>query len=106
MRKVKVLGLTACSWCNAVKKELDAEGIPYTFLDADELSELADTLEELLRTEDYPIIMVGNEGSWDYVFRAGFFLDMGLHDLPNGSIAIGTHNLEGLIIGTKELLNK
>jgi glutaredoxin len=69
MEKVIVLGLPGCSHCKALIEGLDNKGILYKLLDADDNSQLADRMESLLKTNEYPIVIVeGTRGS-TYLYR-------------------------------------
>jgi glutaredoxin len=69
MEKVIVLGLPGCSHCKALIEGLDNRGILYKLLDADSNSQLADRMESLLKTNEYPIVIVeGTRGS-TYLYR-------------------------------------
>ena len=64
MEKVIVLGLPGCSHCKALIEGLDNKGILYKLLDADDNSQLADRIESLLKTNEYPLVIVeGTRGS-------------------------------------------
>ena len=60
MEKVIVLGLSGCAHCNALVKSLTESNIPFEFRDADlkEHSKLADTMEALLKTNNYPMVII------------------------------------------------
>ena len=69
MEKVIVLGLPRCSHCKALIEGLDDKGILYKLLDANDNSQLADRMESLLKTNEYPIVIVeGTRGSI-YLYR-------------------------------------
>jgi len=69
MEKVIVLGLPGCSHCKALIEGLDNRGILYKLLDADSNGQLADRMESLLKTNEYPIVIVeGTQGS-TYFYR-------------------------------------
>lgn len=105
MKRVRVLGLTACSWCNALKKELDAKNIPYSFIDVGGENEIADHAEELLETENYPITIIDNGDASYYVYRADNIFQVGTKKLKDGSMKHGTLTLEGLMEGINLFLN-
>ena len=60
---VRLLTLINCDYCTWLKSELDAEGIFYTNIDADQFSEFADAIEEEYQTDTYPIVFLdlGND---------------------------------------------
>lgn len=71
MEKVIVLGLGGCSHCEALQQGLKEEKIPFKLLDVDlkENSALADRMEALLKTENYPIIIVERLEGSVYLYR-------------------------------------
>lgn len=105
MEKVKVLGLRGCSWCNSLKVELYDLGIPYTFIDVDKDGRIADMVEELLNTENYPIVLIQNGNTIVYVYRPDEALDLGKNILPDGNIKIGSFNLDGMLEAIKANIN-
>lgn len=60
MEKVIVLGLRGCVHCNALSNSLKEQKIPFEFRDVDlkEHSDLADRMEALLKTNNYPIVII------------------------------------------------
>ena len=69
MEKVIVLGLLGCGYCKALVEGLDDKGILYKLLDANDNSQLADRMESLLKTNEYPLVIVeGTQGS-TYLYR-------------------------------------
>jgi glutaredoxin len=60
MEKVIVLGLRGCVHCNALSNSLEEQKIPFEFRDVDlkEHSNLADRMEALLKTNNYPIVII------------------------------------------------
>ena len=71
MEKVIVLGLSGCSHCEALQQGLKEEKIPFKLLDVDlkENSALADRMEALLKTENYPIIIIERLEGAVYLYR-------------------------------------
>ena len=69
MKKIKVVRLAGCSWCEALIEKLDAYKIEYKTVDADQNSRLADQLEDLLNTEYYPIIILETDELTTYIYR-------------------------------------
>lgn len=60
MEKVIVLGLRGCYHCNNLRTSLDEVNIPFEFKDVDlkEHSDLADRMEALLETNNYPMVII------------------------------------------------
>ena len=71
MEKVIVLGLGGCEHCKALQEGLINERIPFTLLDVDlkENSALADRMESLLKTNQYPIIIIERGEGAVYLYR-------------------------------------
>jgi glutaredoxin len=75
MEKVIVLGLSKCEHCKALQTSLDRENIAYRLLDVDlkENSALADRMESLLKTDQYPIIIIERSEGAVYLYRVETF---------------------------------
>ena len=58
MKEINVYYLQYCSKCSDLKKLLDKEGISYNAIDADVDIDQTNYLEELLDTNEYPIVEV------------------------------------------------
>lgn len=56
--EINVYYLEYCSKCSDLKKLLDKEGISYNAIDADVAFDESNQLEELLDTDNYPIVEV------------------------------------------------
>lgn len=69
MNRVIVLGLNKCSHCDSLVVNLTQEGIPFDFKDADKESVLADRMEALLKTDQYPIVIIEREEGAVYLYR-------------------------------------
>lgn len=106
MGKVKVLGLRGCSWCNSLKVELYDKGIPFEFIDVDKEGRIADMLEELLDTENYPITMVQSSNAIVYIYMPDKATDLGTRTLPDGNTKIGCFNLVDILEAIELNLNK
>jgi glutaredoxin len=71
MEKVIVLGLSKCTHCESLVVNLTQEGIPFEFRDVDlkEHSNLADRMEALLKTSDYPMVIIERGQGTIYLYR-------------------------------------
>lgn len=69
MNKVIVLGLNKCSHCDSLVVNLTQQGIPFDFKDADKEGVLADRIEALLKTDQYPIVIIEREQGDVYLHR-------------------------------------
>lgn len=96
MKKIKVVRLAGCSWCEVLTEKLDAHKIVYETVDANEDSRLADQLEELLNTEYYPIIILETEERSTYIFRPTKMEDTGYTSLGNKVGKIGCLTIEAM----------
>lgn len=96
MKKIKVVRLAGCSWCEALTEKLDAHKIKYESIDADTNSELADQLEELLNTSYYPIIILETEERSTYIFRPDEAGDVGYTSLGSKVGKIGCLTIEAM----------
>lgn len=106
MKKVSFLGLPSCSWCKALREELDKEGVSYELINVTGTNELADQVEDLLGTENYPIVIVEDSNTTYYVFRAEHIYEAGEVKLSNGSIKLGAISLKGIVDGIINYINK
>jgi glutaredoxin len=106
MKRVSFLGLPSCSWCKALKKELDDVGVSYEFVDVNGESKLADFVEDLLEVENYPIVIVQDDHQTYYIYRAEHVYEVGEKELKDGSRKYGTLTLAGLVEGIQNYINK
>jgi len=96
-KKVTVLRLSGCSYCEELIKELDLRGVEYTSLDADEVSDYADKVEELIGTNAYPIIILEFSNCIPfYIYRAEEYDQMGEASL-NNAVKIGTISIASMV---------
>ena len=106
MKKVSFLGLPSCSWCKALREELDGRGIGYEIVNVTGDCKLADDVEALLGTENYPIVIIEDSVKTYYVFRAEHVYEAGMKEIEGGSMRFGTLTLKGLVEGVETFLNK
>jgi glutaredoxin len=69
MEGVIVLGLSGCSHCETLSKALKEEKIPFDFIDADVDGKLADRMEALLKTNNYPMVIIERSSDSVYLYR-------------------------------------
>jgi len=55
---VRLLTLSDCDYCMWLKSELDAEGIIYTNIDANQFSDFSNQIEDKFKTDAYPIVFL------------------------------------------------
>ena len=71
MKKVTVLRLGGCKYCEELVDELGRRGINYKSIDANENGALADKVEALIKTDTYPIVILEISGLPTlFLFRA------------------------------------
>lgn len=105
MVKVTVLGLSGCSHCEALLNRLYEYDIKYELLDANTNDDLADRLEEYLKTESYPIVIVSKPGRNYYLFRGSTSRDLGIHESSAKATKIGCVTTDVIADHIKTLIN-
>jgi len=68
MYKLELLGLKICGKCKELASDFKDNNIKYTFIDVDGDCKLADELEEVLDTVNYPIVTLEYEGTMYCLF--------------------------------------
>ena len=82
MKKVTVLRLSGCKYCGLLIERLHDKGIKYTSIDANVHNTLADEVEDLIETTEYPIVILhSNKSKPTYLFRALDMSDIGVKDI-------------------------
>ncbi len=104
MKTVRVLGLGSCSRCNSLKGELYYNNIPFSFIDVDRQTRIADFVEDLLQTDLYPIAIVEDSGSVCYVYSPDTSFDLGKKNIDERVSKIGVFTLEDMVREIKILL--
>lgn len=61
MSTVKVFTIESCPYCKTIKSKLDAEGIEYKEVDADENEEIFEKLSEKSGSDDVPMVVVNKK---------------------------------------------
>lgn len=89
MAKVRVLGLRGCSLCESLKAELYERDIKYLFIDADESGKLADEVESLLDTQNYPIVILEDINKVTYFYLPESSSDLGQKQLTEHTSKVG-----------------
>ncbi len=105
MEKVIVLGLSGCSHCNALVEGLTKANIPFEFKDVDlkEHSALADRMEALLKTNDYPMIIIEGIGSAKYLYRVNT-IDEAKESPVSFATKVGCVSTDSMVAITKKYL--
>ena len=103
MKKVTVLRLSGCPFCEELIEQLDWREVSYTSIDANDNGELADDIEALLNTDIYPIIIIKiNDQSPYFIFRAKTYKELGETSMKDGS-KIGVMDVNTMV---ETVLNK
>lgn len=105
MKKVKVLVLNGCEVCKGLKNILKSNAIEHTILDADENSDLADYIEDLLGVDNYPIIMVEGDVQIAYLYVTHTSELLGSRIVAKDRMGIGLHNPDLFLENLFKLLN-
>lgn len=104
MKKVTVLRLSGCSYCEELVEKLDKENIEYTSLDANKNGALADEVEELLDTDLYPITILEIEGlSPFFLFRAETYDEVGEAVVGN-AVKVGVSSIDSMVYTLLKLI--
>lgn len=61
MSTVKVFTIESCPYCKTIKSKLDAEGIEYKEVDADENEETFEKLSEKAGSDNVPMVVVNKK---------------------------------------------
>lgn len=101
MKKVRVLGLPTCGFCKLLTEELEANEIPFTLIDVDGESKIADFAEQNLGTDNYPIVLIGSDDSLVYVYKPDHMRDFGRMEANDGSTKIGAFTIDGMMEAIK-----
>ena len=106
MEKVIVLGLSGCTHCSALVKSLTESNIPFEFRDADlkEYSKLADTMEALLKTNNYPMIIIERGSGAKYLYLVPT-LDEAKETPISFATKIGCVSTDSMVAIAKKYLN-
>lgn len=97
MKKVTVLRLSGCRYCEELLSKLDKVNIKYTSLDADEHGDFADKVEDLIGTNSYPIVIVDVQNLFPFfIFRAETIDQVGEASLKN-AVKIGTLSIDSMV---------
>ena len=106
MEKVIVLGLSGCTHCEVLSKSLKEQNIPFEFKDVDlkEHSNLADRMEALLKTNNYPMIIIEKLSGAKYLYRVETIDEAKETPIPYAT-KIGCVSTDSMVAITKKYLN-
>lgn len=101
MNKVRLLLLSGCHVCHSLIEGLDAAGVSFESIDADDNCELADATEALLNTANYPIAIIDQPNHTTYVYRSDAMSTLGPINIGNNIIKIGCATNEHMLDAIK-----
>lgn len=97
MKKVTVLRLSGCTYCEELVRKLNAKQVAYSTIDADIESDFADEVEDLLDVYVYPIVRIeDNAGRYKYLYRAANSKELGSKEI-NGGIKVGVLGIDEIV---------
>ena len=102
MVKVIILGLSGCGHCETLASRLEEEKIPFSFLDADKESKLADKLEALLNTETYPIVILEDSIEKTYLYRVNSITEAKTVHWLDGQTKVGCVTIDSMVAAIKQ----
>lgn len=99
MKKVTVLRLSGCSYCEELVEALNKEGIVYESIDANDNGKLADDVEDFLGVNTYPIVLVSSskKGLPSFYFYRADSLELVGESTKHGAIRVGHYDLNSMI---------
>ena len=89
MKRIRVLTLKGCNHCKDFKEGLVKANTVFEDLDADDNDELADSAEDLLMVDTYPIAIIEEGKSTTFVFMTNDGTKLGPRRLAANVVAIG-----------------
>lgn len=98
--KIRILGLTTCKHCKALREALEASNIEYTFSDCDHDPDNCDALESLTGTLLYPMVLISDEEQTllEVVFLASNYDQLENTIVTRGGVRlIANHSIDGLL---------
>jgi glutaredoxin len=99
-KKIRVLYLKGCGHCAEYKEGLDKSNISYEPLEADDNSELADSVEDLITVESYPIAIIEEGRETTFVYLTNDGARLGPRRIAANVVAIGCVDVQSMITNT------
>lgn len=96
-KKIRVLYLNGCSHCIEYKEGLNKNKISCEFLDADDNDELADSVEELLGIDNYPITIIEKGKETTFLFLTNDGSRLGPRRLAANVVAVGCVDISSIL---------
>lgn len=103
-REIKVLVLDGCSYCEELKEELEAIGLQPMYLDANKETQLADYVEAILDTLNYPIIKIEQPVDTYFLFRPNKLKQVGKVSIGLNNYKIGCLSINDMVKNVVDLL--
>lgn len=105
---IRVMGLTGCKMCQALREALDKSQIEHNFSDCDHDPENCDSLESLTGSSTYPMILISDleDNILEVVYLASSYDQ--LKDsvtVQNGIRLVANYSIDGLLRYTVNRLN-
>jgi glutaredoxin len=99
MKKVTVLRLSGCSYCEELIEAFDREGIVYDSIDANENEKLADDVEDFIGVNTYPIVLMSSskKGLPSFYFYRADSLELAGEKTKDGAVLVGHYDLNSMI---------
>ena len=104
MNKVRLMLLSGCHVCHSLIEGLDAAGVSFESVDADDNCELADSIEAVLNTANYPIAIIDQPNHTTYVYRSDTMGTVGSIKLTNLVTKIGCATNEHMLDTIKTII--
>lgn len=101
MERVIVLGLSGCGHCESLSTSLKEENIPFKFIDADEDGKFADRMEDLLDTEEYPMVILEDLKDSVYLYRVNSIKESKVTSFKYGT-KIGCISVDNMVAIVKK----
>ena len=97
MKSLKVLALKGCGHCKSVKEGLAASSILFEDVDADDNDELADSVEDIVVVDSYPIALIEERKHTTFVYITNDGAKLGPRRLGPNMLAIGCVDSDSLL---------
>ena len=104
MAKVRVLGLRGCSHCQSLAERLDKFDIDFTFIDVNQHDTLANSVEDFLNVDEYPIVILEVPKISYYIYRGDNYES--LNEVTTGRVVKkGCFTTEDMAVYIKKLIH-
>jgi len=97
MKRVRVLTLKSCNHCKDFKEGLNRTSLVYEDLDADDNDELADSVEELLDIDTYPIAIIEEGRETTFIYTTNDGTKLGPRRIAANVVAIGCVDIVSML---------